>query len=293
MSRVKDSVLAADAAYAGQTATNDLSFGGQGGIAPNIGTVGADGKNADIWISNQAYVKRNIIPVVLKYPKFFDYMGDSKDKLIASYKALIELHPLTIDGLTSGLTVEFDEHAVGGSGEMQEEITNVTRARSTPSFTYKEKAGKSIQKFVDFIIRYGYMDPDTKQPLVAATLPDAAKKGIYSPDFYTGSVLFIEPDILQHNAIDAWLSVNMMFKGNGDRTGKRDIHSPGEAPELTLESTAITLNNDVVIKLADKTLKAMTTIGFNPNEQTVLPINETVSELTDAKVGFNDVPTVK
>ncbi len=289
MSRVKDSVLAKDKAYAGQTATNDLSFGGQGGLAANIGAVGADGKNVGEWISNQAYVKRNIIPVVLKYPKFFDQMGDSKDKLIAAYKALIELHPMSIDGLTSGLTVEFDEHAVGGAGEMQEEITNVTRARSTPSFTYKEKAGKSIQKFIDFIIRYGYMDPDTKQPLVAASLTEEQKKGIYSPDFYTGSVLFIEPDVLQLNAVDAWLCVNMAFKGNGDRTGKRDVHAAGEAPEITLESTAITLNNDVVIKLADTILKGMSNIGFNPNEDSTLPVSEADASLATHD-GFEDKP---
>jgi hypothetical protein len=288
MSRIKDSVLAKDKAYAGQSAINDLSFGGQSGLAANIGAVGADGENVGEWISNQAYVKRNIIPVVLKYPKFFDQMGDSKDKLIASYKALIELHPMSIDGLSSGLTVEFDEHAVGGAGEMQEEITNVTRARSTPSFTYKEKAGKAIQKFVDFIIRYGYMDPDTKQPLVAAQLTDEQKKGIYSPDFYTGTVLFIEPDVLQLNAVDAWLCVNMAFKGNGDRTGKRDIHSAGEAPEIILESTAITLNNDVVIKLADTILKSMVVIGFNPNTDTVLPVNKIDTNVKGATTGFDD-----
>lgn len=292
MSRIKESVLGQDTAYAGQTATNDLSFGGQGGIAPNIGGVAPDGTVGDEWISNQAYVKRNIIAVVLKYPKFFDVLTDSKDKLIASYKALIELHPLSIDGLTSGLSVEFDEHAVGGAGEMQEEIVNVTRARSTPSFVFKEKAGKSIQKFVDFIIRYGYMDPDTKQPLVTASLSDEQKSSVYSPDFYTGSVLFIEPDVLQLNAVDAWLCVNMAFKGNGERTGKRDLRVAGEAPEITLESTAITLNNDVVIKLADTILKGMSTIGFNPSVDTTLPIAEVDTNLVSAVTGFNDRPKV-
>ncbi len=286
MSRIKESVIEQGKAYAGHSPAANLKYGGQNGITNQIGFVDDDGKNYDSWISNQAYVKRNIIPVVLKYPKFFDFLT-SKDKLIESYKALIELHPLSIDGLSSGLTVEFDEHAVGGAGEMQEEIINVTRARSTPSFTFKEKAGKSIQKFVDFIIRYGYMDPDTKQPLVAQHMTDYdATKELYSPDFYTGSVLFIEPDVLQKSVVDAWLCVNMAFKGNGDRTGKRDVRAAGEAPEITLESTAITLNNEAVLTMASEILDAMTIIDTLPDKMD-LPITEIDSGVADADTGFD------
>ncbi len=292
MSKIAESVIKKEEAYAGQSPALDLKYGGQGGFMPAIGIedIGNDGQIEE-WISNQAYVQRNIIPVVLKYPRFFDFLP-AKEKMIQAYKSLIELHPLTIEGLTSGLTVEFDEHAVGGGGEMQEEITNVVRARSNPSFTYKEKAGKSIQKFIDFIIRYGYMDPDTKQPLVTSYLKASSNydptKEIYSPDFYTGSVLFIEPDVLQQSVVDAWLCVNMAFKGNGERTGKRDIHSAGEAPELSLESSAITINNQPVLRLATAILKGMTVITSTPDDDMKMPLTGIDSNIVNADVGFDD-----
>jgi len=288
MGILTDAILAKDTVYAGHSAAVDLTFGGQNGIMPKIGRI-KDGKNYDEWISNQAYIKRNIIPVVLRYPRFFDLMPSHKEKWIATYKALIELHPLTIDGLSSGLTVETDEHPVGGAGEMQEEITDVKRARSTLSFTFKEKAGKAIQKFLDKVIRYGYMDPDVKRPLIAehiATMADIG--GMYTADFYTGTVIFIEPDITQKVVVDAWLCTNMFFKSNGDRTGKRDIRSAGEAPELSIESTSITMNNEAVMVLADKILGELTSLSKLPDTGIVVPSAEVDAAVKAQAVGFGD-----
>ena len=291
MGIISDAVVSKDNLYAGSSAALNLAHGGQNGVHNKIGTI-IDGKNYDEWMSNQAYVSRNIIPIVLRYPKFFDLLPDSK-KWIEAYKALIELHPLTIEGLTSGLTVETDEHAVGGSGEMQEEITDVKRARSTVSFTYKEKAGKTIQKLLDYIIRYGYMDPDVKRPLVVNLLSDddfKTKVGdMYTADFYTGTVLFIEPDITHKYVVDAWLTTNMFFKSNGDRTGKRDINSAGAGIDLSIESSGITLNNKAVTVLAETILGKITTLGEIPDESMVVPQVDVDATLKGIDNGFTGV----
>lgn len=286
--RITDAILNKDKAYAGHSPALDLSYGGQQGIMSKIGRVGPDGKNYDEWISNQAYVKRNVIPIVLRYPKFFDYMPE-KEKWIAAYKALIELHPLSIDGLSSGLTVETDEHPIGGAGEMQEEPTDVKRAKSTLTFVWKEKAGKAIQKFLDKFIRYGIMDPDVKRPLVADLIGDISSiEGMYTADFYTGTVIYIEPDITQKVVIDAWLCTNMFWKSNGDRTGKRDIKSAGEAPELSIESSCITMNNEAVLTLADRILSSLTSLSKLPDIGIVVPSAEIDASIAAAKTGFTD-----
>lgn len=104
MGILTDALINKDTLYAGSSAALNLAHGGQNGVHAKIGTV-IDGKNYDEWMSNQAYISRNIIPIVIRYPKFFDLLPDSK-KWIEAYKALIELHPLSIEGLSSGLTVE-------------------------------------------------------------------------------------------------------------------------------------------------------------------------------------------
>ena len=102
MSRIKEAILSKNSVYAGQSPALDLIYGGQNGAMSKIGQVGPDGKNYEEWINNHAYIRKNVIPVVLKYPKFFDLMPDSQ-KWIDTFVTLMELHPLSIDGLTSGL----------------------------------------------------------------------------------------------------------------------------------------------------------------------------------------------
>jgi len=289
MATIADAILNKEEVYAGHSPALNLRYGGQNGYFAKIGRVGPDGKNVEEWISNQAYVQRNIIPVVLRAPKFLNYMPEPQ-KWIDTYKALIELHPLTITGLTSGLTVETDEHAIGGAGEMQEEITDVKRARSTVSTTYKEKAGKAIIKFLDYLIRYGMMDPDTKKPLVANFMENIEDiGGMYTADFYTGTVLFIEPDVTQKIVVDAWLTTNFFPKSNGERTGKRDIHSAGEAPELSIEWAGITMNNEAVMNMADTILQNLTVINTLPDVGMVTPQSEIDPNVAASEnVGYNE-----
>jgi hypothetical protein len=296
MSRLTDSVLAKGKAYGGHSAALDLKLGGQSGHTSAIGRVGADGKNYDEWISNQAHVKQNIIPVVLKYPTAFDYFTD-KAMMISAYNAIMTMHPETITGFQSGLTVDFDEHAIGGAGEMQEEFTKVSRARTAINMTFKEKAGKSIQKYIDLVIRHLYSDPDMEKPLISNALnTDAKFGGLYTPDYYTGTHLYIEPDVTQQNVVDAWLCTNVMFKSNGERTAKRDIHSARETMDLSIDLTSITMNSDSVLKLAQTVLSGLNVLHANPDDA-VLPQIITEPGLGNQHAGlsstdFNAVPNV-
>ena len=132
------------------------------------------------------------------------------------------------------------------------------------------------------------MDPDVKRPLVSQYITDISKVGgMYSADYYTGTVIFIEPDITQKVVVDAWLSTNMFFKSNGDRTGKRDIHSANEVPEYSIESACITMNNEAVFVLADKILLSLTTVNKLPDTGIVVPTGDVDASLTAAKTGFN------
>ena len=288
MARITDAILNKGVAYATTAPVADLKYGGQNAHFARIGRVGADGKSYDEWISNQAYIQRNIIPVVIRSPKFFNFMPEP-EKWVDAYKALMELHPLTITGLTSGLTVDVDTHAIGGAGEEQEEVTNVKRTKSIVSTTYKEKANKSIMKYLDIYIRYGMMDPDTKKPLVSELIENIEDVGgMYTADFYTGTVLYIEPDITQKYVVDSWLSTNLFPKSNGERTGKRDLHNPGEAPELTIEWGGITMNNNVVTELAERILKDLTVLKTIPDNDMVTPASEISPTVSASDVGFNE-----
>lgn len=282
-----DSILNAGTAYSIHSPSINLDYGAQQGYMPRIGMVGSDGKSYGEWISNHAYIRRNVIPVMLQSPRFFDFMYDS-DQFVSTLKALMEVHPLTIEGLQSGLTVETDEHPIGAAGEQQEEVTNVTRARSQITYTFKERAGRSINKFLNIYIRYGMMDPDTKIPNVAKYISDIEDVGnMYTPDFYTCTMLYIEPDILHKVVTNAWLCTNMFPKSDGEVIGKRDIRSAAETPEYSIEFASITMNNEGVLKLADSILRELTVLNNIPDLDLVLPVTEIDPTVGVYNTGFD------
>jgi hypothetical protein len=226
MSRVTNAVLGSTAYGRGSAAAMlDLSYGGQQGYAPNLVEI----------VSNQAYIRKNLICILLEAPKFFQLMPDPA-KWVQSLKALFELHCRTIEGFNAGLTVDFDEHNVGGAGEMQQEVTDVKRARSEPVFGFVEKYGMPIQTFLYYWITYGMMDPDTKYAL-AGTLSQPPSDMLL--DWYTATALFIEPDPTHTKVMKSWVTTNMMPKGTGEIIGKRDLTAASEVLQLSVEFTGI------------------------------------------------------
>jgi hypothetical protein len=232
MSRVTDALLAQKAFGIGSNQPMlDATFGGQMGYAPVLTE----------WVSNAAYVRRNLICVLLEAPRFFQQMPDSQ-KWIDTLKSLVELHPRSIEGLNAGITLEFDEHPVGGAGEMQQEVIDSKRARSNPVFSFTEKYGMPIQTFLYQWITYGIMDPDTKFAL-SNTLESGATVEDMLPDQYTASMLFMEPDPQHKRVVKSWVVTNMMPISTGDIIGRRELTAAGEISTLSVEFTGISQFN--------------------------------------------------
>lgn len=204
----------------------DLSHGGQQGWTPNLAE----------WVSNQAYVTRPMVCILLEAPRLFTVMPES-EKWIASLKAMFELHSRTIDGMNAGLKVDVDEHPVGGAGEMQQEFTNVTRERSTPKHTFIEKYGRPIQTLLEYWIRYGLMDPEAKFAL-AGTLGRSDVSDLLA-DWYGATCLYFVPDPLHKKIDKAWITTNMFPQSNGEVVGKRDLTTAQEILTLDIDFTGI------------------------------------------------------
>lgn len=250
MARVSQAVLSQAYAADNTAPMLDLSYGGQGGWTPNLVE----------WVSNQAYVRRNLICILLEAPKLFTLFPNS-NKWIQSLKALVELHTRSIEGFNAGLTVETDEHPVGGAGEMQQEVTDVKRARTEPRFTFIEKYGRPIQTLLDYWIRYGLMDPETKFAL-ASTLSNRPQDML--ADWYSMTCLFIEPDPLHRRVTQAWVTTNMYPLSNGDITGRRDLTAAQELLTLDITFAGISQYGAGVNKFAQTILDRITLTNADP-----------------------------
>ena len=228
----------------------DLTYGGQHGWAPNLTE----------WVSNQAYVRRNLVCVLLEAPRFFTLMPDPA-KWVSTLKSLLELHCRSIEGFNAALTVDTDEHPVGGAGEMQQEVINVTRARTEPSFTFVEKYGRPIQTFIQHWIQYALMDPETKYALVGTL---EKKPEDLLADWFSCSALFFEPDPTHRKVVQAWVTTNMFPKETGEIVGKRDLTSASEILNLTIPFTGISQYGLGVNLFAQKILDGININNANP-----------------------------
>ena len=252
MARLTDALLS-DRGFArgAQHQMLDPTYGGQFGWAPNLNE----------WISNQAYVRKNLIAILLEAPQFFQLMPEP-DKWVSSLKALVELHPRTIEGFNAALTVETDNHPVGGGGELQDEVINVTRARTEPVFGYTEKYGMPIQSFLYNWITYGLMDPDTKFAMVGTL--EGNKPTDMLADWYSMSCLFIEPDPSHQHVVKSWVTTNMFPKTTGEITGKRDLTTGSELSQLNVEFTGISQFNLGTNAFAQAILDNINITNANP-----------------------------
>ena len=229
----------------------NLAYGGQHGYAPNLSQ----------YINSASYVRRNLIALLMEAPRGFAYFPDPAGA-VATLKNLIETHPKSIDGLRRDLSAQFTDIAVGGAGELQEDLTKVTRERSQPSFSYVEKAGRPIQTFFEEWILMLGMDPDSGVPGVSTLL--GARPTDLLPDMTTATVLFIEPDPTHQFVMKAWLVTNMFPRGTGEISGKRDLTAQMDVNEFSIEFTGIASSNLGVRAFAQALLSQINLANANP-----------------------------
>ena len=258
-------------------ASVSLEKGGQFGFLPMIGGIDNE-KNISEYMYNQSYLRKDLIAIVLDTPKVFDYLPNP-DNWRKAIKAFFEVHAKTIDGIDSSLTVDTNEKETGLSGGKFKEPTNVTRADTNVSIGITEKYGIPFEILLDVWIRYGIMDPDTKSPL-ATTLPGMEDVNIYSPEFWTCTVLFIEPDVLLRKATHGWFVGNLFPTSNPDIVGKKDKTAGRELKDMTVEmgGLAIPSTNKRVMDLANTVLDSLKLYTRTPDD-ILLPATEVAANL--------------
>lgn len=257
MQRLTEAILGSQIGYAQghQNKMLDLRFGGQMGYTPQLNQ----------YISNQPYISRNLIAILVAAPLGFKDLPN-EEYAVETLRSLIELHALKITGLDKTLTVAVDDTApVGGGGEFHQDFTNVTRERSNPSFNFNEKAGMPITSFLTWWVTNLMMDPDTKVANVS-TLPNLSQRpDMLLADYYSATVAFFEPDPTHTKVIKSWLCTNMFPTGRiGTVEGQRDLTAAGQ--NLTFDQTfsALTQSGFGVDQYCQQLLDNINITGANP-----------------------------
>lgn len=248
------------------------------------------------WISNQAYIRKNLIAILLETPTGFNYLPNP-DAWVQTWKSMVETHVLSIDGLQSGIEVEFSEQAVGGGGQMQEDFTDSKVTRSNITMRWIDKYGNPFQKFLRQWITWLMLDPETKYPNFV-TLTNRPTDQL--ADVFSSTILFIEPDAVFQHVQKAWLVTNMMPKNTGEIIGKKDMTQAGEQTSIDIPFTGICQISLGVDAFAQTILQSINITGANPqlrapfidaiNPDVIAAPKGYVSSATDVATGALQVP---
>ena len=275
----RSSNIDGDTFYAEDIPTIDIRYGGQWGALPRIGGVDSD-KPIHEWMHEQAYLRRDIIPIVLQTPRGFSLLPNAEDWNEA-VKALFEVHAKTIEGLNSSLTVEHAEHVLGMSGATMREVANVNReATSVNLGGILERYGNPFEILLDVWIRYMMMDPDHKVPLITrVAAPDTLPKA-WTAEWYSCTVIFIEPDPLYRTPVHAWFVSNLYPSGNPDIVGSKDKSTGRAVKEISIDMGGFALphTNKRVKALASKILNNFKLWEKDP-EDILLPADKVQTDI--------------
>lgn len=251
--RLKDALMGQRAFARGTTAeVADLRLGGMNGFSQ---------AHAE-WVSHQQYIRKNVFCLLVQAPLGFQYLPDG-EIWTGTLKALVENQALAITGLKGGLKVDTTEIDVGGAGQKQQDVTNVTEEQPQVSFKLNDKYNLPVYRFLDGWIRNLIMDPNTKFANIN-TFPGAKKAKDMLADMYAATMIFIEPDPTHTHVIKAWLGVNMYPLSSGELVGSRDLTQASEASTYDIEMAGLYTSNLGVYALAQKLLDSINISGANP-----------------------------
>lgn len=275
MGRIQNAILQAGSAHTQgvNTPVVDLTFGGQMGFSPEYAE----------WVSNQAYIRRNLIPILIEAPKAYQYLPNP-EVWVRTLRSLIELHPMSIEGLNATLEASYTTTPFGGSGQEQHDLSNVKESPSAPVFNYIEKYGRAISRFWRAHLTYLGMDPNSKVANIA-TLASARGLTDLLPDQTTFTVLFIEPDPLMKKVTQSWLVTNMSPRGTGDIIGSMDKTQDGQTTNLSIQMTGLHQYNAGVDAFAQRVLDGLSIIGANPNLRQAF-VQDIAADVKAAQKGY-------
>lgn len=276
MSRYTDTMLPVD---------RGLSIGAKQRMA-NPADAGVMGwsTNPNKWVNKTGYIRRNLIPIVLRGPGGFAYTPNPDD-LNTALRAVFETHPISIDGLNSTLSVNASDMPYGGAGEQFQDPTNVTRERTSPTFVLPDIYGAPVNALLEFWIQYLIMDPETKTALIN-TLGGQVPPDMMA-DMYTMDMLFIEPDPQQASVVRAWIVYNMFPLSGGEVVGKRDITTDMEQVRYNISMAGFAQTGTGVKAFAQTVLDGMRIAGANPTHRKTY-MEGIDADIMKAKSGWGD-----
>lgn len=237
------------------------------------------------YVAAAPYVRRNLIARMLEAPRGFDNLPDA-DKRREVLKAIVELHPTSITGFNSQLSVENRDTPYGAAGEILQAPADVKRERPNPTFNFTERYGRPLSRFFDDWIVNLIMDPETKYPSVLTYQIGDAPADLL-PDYIGMTCIFFEPDPTMRKIDKAWLCTNMWPLQGAPAEAQRNMTTGGESLEFSINFTSLAMVGIGVNQIAQILLNDMTLTGTNPYQRPAF-VKEVQGAVQSGVMGYQE-----
>lgn len=236
-------------------------------------------------VNSTPHVSNNLIVRVLASPKGFNDLPNS-EIWHGAWKALFELHPTSVTGLQKTLQPNWAGTEWGGSGEEIEVPVGMKRDKSDVVFSLNEKFGLPFTHMLEQYHRMFIMDEDTKHPGIAM-LKDDIPDGLL--DYYTWTMIFIEPDRYLQFAQRAWIIANMAPKTSVASESKRDKKGDQDILDFDISMTGVAQVGYAVDAVANAMLKSMRQTQADPMRAPAYLQGPTADIADRNDVGFKEM----
>ena len=223
--------------------------GGQYGFAPRT----------DLYLGVQRRIQQKGICIMLKEPQFFHDLPGS-NVWLTLVREMFETRAKEWSGINYGIQAEFNDTEVIG-GEKHSDLTNVTRAETSLSFTIPDTRGRTFQKVLETWITYGGMDPVTKVSRMVSL--SSYSKANFTIDYQYATLLFFEPTPEMNDVEHACIVRGVFPESNGDAELKRAILDGNDASELSINFKGWADHGTGAMQLAKTMLNNMSLVGAN------------------------------
>lgn len=210
------------------------------------------------------YIRKPLIIKVLQAPAGLMMLPNGQ-LYVAAYKNFIENWMQSWNGFNRTLTVNTQETQLGNAGEVFQTPSRVSRARSQITSTVVDKDRRPIMRFMEDMVRYLFMDPDTGHPLLTGVSDRFTDQ---LADVYGGTIIAFEPDKTFRYVENSWLITNFwLHQEIGENIGNRQLQQDGELATYNLSWTGWQKVGYAVDKLAQGFMDAVRVSGMDPQYQ--------------------------
>ena len=258
----------------------------------NLAVQGQQGYLTDMqyYPSATDYIRKPLIIKVLQAPAGLMMLTNGQ-LYVAAYKNFIENWMQSWNGFNRTLSVSTQETQLGNAGEVFQTPSRVSRARSQITSTVVDKDRRPIMRFMEDMVRYLFMDPDTGHPLLTGVSDQFTDQ---LADVYGGTIIAFEPDKTFRYVENSWLITNFwLHQEIGENIGSRQLQQDGELATYNLSWTGWQKVGFAVDKLAQGFMDAVRVSGMDPQYQAnfVTGVDSNVSAVS---TGFTEqITTIK